>query len=150
MLACWWLSIGLVLIVILVIQTMQDMYKNEFERAWSWLIPTLIPTLSVIVGGIVHTTSNPDSKFRVTREIYRLAKWLSVAYLGLLLLTASLVGFQAQMTAVQWLEASKLWLTPLNAPVGIVLGVFFASSHSQSTGVPTGAPAAPVTPGGAH
>lgn len=139
MLACWWLGIGFGLIVLLIIQTMSNMYAGQHEQAWSWLVPMLVPTFSVIVGGIVHTASSPSSTFTVSREIYQLAKGLSIAYLGLVAITLGAVNYVAMNSpgdgaTLRWLSTSRLWLAPLNAPVGIVLGVFFASSQDRGSG----------------
>jgi hypothetical protein len=155
-LAAWWL-IGLVLSVgLLILQVSQGTYDAKdgtpalnqttnarevanvktIERAWNWLIPLVIPTFSVIVGGIVHAAGSEKPNLRVRREIYLLATWLSVVYLLLVFTTLAAVNSQNELGANVWLETSKLWLTPLGSPVGIVLGVFFASSHPMPTAGP--------------
>ncbi len=152
-LALLWLVPSLGLFVLLITQT----YNQRFDQpnqAWEWLTPIVLPTISVIVGGIVHTASNPEANHTIDQNLYRLCLWLSWFYLGVLVLSLVLAGPAAALAArraaetgitdktkiltpLQWLEMSKLWLMPLQAPVGIVLGVFFASSQPASGADPS-------------
>jgi len=156
-LAILWLLPSLILFGLMMVQT----FFLRFDKptvAWEWLIPTILPTISVIVGGIVHTASNPGTNYAIDQNLYRLCLWLSWGYLGILVVTLFLAGPAANaaaaavggtasanpVTPMSWLETSKLWITPLQAPVGIVLGVFFASSRP----VPPAGGAAPAAGAG--
>jgi hypothetical protein len=145
-LALLWLGIAAVLFLIMILQTFQDRYLVP-EQAWSWFVPTLIPTISVIVGGIVHSASTAGKDFEVEARIYDLAFLLSVAYLVLVAASVLLAGpYQVKHggNVQAWLQMSKLWLTPLEAPVGIALGVFFTSSRPSSAAAARGGEVTPA------
>lgn len=127
-LAVIWLLPCLLLFVLMMIQTFTGRLASP-ELGWKWLVATVLPTISVIVGGIVHSASDTKAAFAIDEKIYNLCKWISYGYLGIVVLTLLLAGPVAtQKTPEEWLSISNFWITPLQAPLGIVLGVFFASS----------------------
>ena len=139
-LAVIWLLPCLFLFVLMMIQTFTGRLTNP-ELGWKWRVATVLPTVSVIVGGIVHAASHSKAAFAIDEKIYNLCKWISFGYLFIVVLTLLLAGPVAtQKTPEEWLSISNFWITPLQAPLGIVLGVFFASS--KPTEEPKGAPGA--------
>ncbi len=159
-LALLWLGFTGLLFLIMIAQTFLGRY-TEVDQAWTWFIPTLIPTVSVIIGGIVHSASTAGKDFEVEARIYNLAFVLSAVYIGLVAVTVVLGGLFVGQAAAQaksaaglpgsvpgpasapktiqtWMQWSKLWLTPLEAPVGVVLGVFFTSSRPSPPNPPGG------------
>ena len=127
-LAVIWLLPCLSLFVLMMFQTFTGRLTNP-ELGWKWLVATVLPTLSVIVGGIVHSASDTKAAFAIDVKIYNLCKWISYGYLVIVVLTLVLAGpYATQKTPEEWLSISNFWITPLQAPLGIVLGVFFASS----------------------
>ena len=127
-LAIMWLLPCLLLFVLMMVQTFTGRLANP-EFGWKWLVATVLPTVSVIVGGIVHAASHSKAQFAIDEKIYNLCRWISFGYLFIVVLTLLLAGPVAtQKTPEEWLSISNFWITPLQAPLGIVLGVFFASS----------------------
>ena len=61
---------------------------TDFAWVWGWFLPTLMPTLSLIIGVLIADALRSPRRNRQVRPfLYRLALGLSCAYLGLVLLT---------------------------------------------------------------
>lgn len=52
-LACLWVSVGLALFILLVFQSIFGKFGTRVEEAWAWFLPTIMPTLSLIIGVLV-------------------------------------------------------------------------------------------------
>ena len=130
-LAVLWLVACVALVTILLFQTQVGRFGADYQRAWSWLIPQIFPTLSVIIGGISYGILNQQQEFQVDKPPYQMALWFSAAYLLIMLLTLLIEPDHKWMTNIQWLDASKLWFTALNASVNALLGAFFVSSKPK-------------------
>jgi len=118
---------GGLLFLVVVAQTMAGYYGDRAKSAWSWLLPTIMPTLSLIVGAVV--TQKPESTATVDRLAYRISLGLSLCYLLLALATIAAQPFSG-MGALDFMSTSNLWLGPLQGLLGISLGVFFGSRQS--------------------
>jgi hypothetical protein len=121
----WFAGSGLIAIL-LVAQTIRSKYGDQPEKAWSWFLPTILPTLSLIVGAVAYEASRPQEAATVDRFFFKLSISLSVVYL--LLVLATLI-FQplTQMTPLRLMDISNLWLGPIQGLVGIALGALFVS-----------------------
>jgi hypothetical protein len=105
---------------------------DEIERIWAWLLPSVMPTLSLVVGTYAATalTESPDTK-SVELLFFRVAATLSVAYLAIVTLAIWLYPLSPQ-PATKTLERVGLVLGPVQGLVSACLGVFFIS-HKQGT-----------------
>lgn len=126
--AVWFLGSGIVFVLIL-IQTLAGKYGSGAEAAWGWLMPAILPTLSLIVGATAYHASRPKRDLTVSRLAYRVALGLSVFYL-LLLLATLLVDPLTPTTPLQLMELSRFWLGPVQGLVGLALGAFFVSREA--------------------
>jgi hypothetical protein len=72
----WIIGAGATLVVAL-IRSIQDYYK-EIDILWNWLLPTVVPTLTLVVGTI---TELRQSRRTVDRFVYSFAMGASVVYL---------------------------------------------------------------------
>lgn len=124
----WFVGCSLVFVLVLV-QSILGKYGNEVERAWSWFLPTIIPTLSLIVGAVTYEARRPQTTATVDRFFFRISMGFSLAYLLLVLVTLLLQPF-SNMTPLELMDISNLWLGPVQGFVGIALGAFFVSRQT--------------------
>jgi hypothetical protein len=100
------------------------------SEAWGWLLPTFMPTLSLITGVFVmdiRGATNPEKK--VDSFLYRLALVLSIVYLFVVLLSIILHPY-SELMAIHFLNESNLWIAPLQGLVGAFLGAFFVKKEA--------------------
>jgi hypothetical protein len=128
-LALLWFAGGFVIFILLVVQSTFGKFGDEAGEVWSWFLPTIMPTLSLIVGVlVVDLTSAQDPKKKVDRFIFRLAFSLSLVYL-LLVLSTLMVQPLTRFAPTEMLKRSNLWLGPIQGLVAAALGAFFVKSE---------------------
>jgi hypothetical protein len=134
--AVWLVGTGIVF-VLLVVQSLLGRYEDKTQEAWGWLLPTIMPTLGLIVTVLGYTALDPIfSQAVVRRSFFRVAIWLSVMYLLLILLTIGVQPFVARdaNAAVELMRTSQLWLGPFQGLVASALGVLFVSKKDAPPG----------------
>jgi hypothetical protein len=97
--------------------------RFDVQGAWGWLLPTLLPSLSLMVG--VIALGPPQQPRDVDPFLLALARWLSAIYLALVL--ASLLFAWAKGSE---LKTANLFLGPLQGLVAGVLTFFFGRAAS--------------------
>jgi hypothetical protein len=125
-----WLGGAGLIFVLVVIQSLLGRYEDKAQEAWGWLLPTIMPTLGLIVTVLGYTALDPVfSQSVVRRSFFRVAIWLSALYLLLILLTIAVQPFVAQdaNAALELMRTSQLWLGPFQGLVASALGVLFVS-----------------------
>ena len=89
-LAIIWLSGSGILFFLLIAQTIFKHYGERAGDAWSWFLPTIMPTLSLILGVLVlDSLDRSQVAGRADGFLYRLAAILSGLYLVTVGLTFS-------------------------------------------------------------
>lgn len=129
-LATVWLCGAGTTIFLLVLQSLLGRYEDKTQDAWGWLLPTIMPTLGLLVTVLGYTAFDPlFSRAVVRRTFFNLALWLSVLYLVLILLTILIQPFAAHdaSKAIELMHTSNLWLGPFQGLVASALGVLFVS-----------------------
>ena len=122
----WFIGPGF-LFFLLLLQTMRGVYGDKASEAWSWLLPTFMPTLLLIVGVLVNKARLQNAQdVTVDRFMYFISFYLSIAYFIAVILTFFLSQFSAQSPLTQ-LKLSNLYLTPIQGLVSLALGAFFVS-----------------------
>ena len=124
-----WFSGSGILFALLLLQTIFGKYGTEAKDAWGLMLPTFMPTLSLIIGTLVaDTTAAKDDKeiATVDRFFFRLSCFLSIAYLLTVILTILLSPF-AKLSLLELMKLSNLWLAPFQGLVTASLGAFFVS-----------------------
>jgi hypothetical protein len=122
----WFIGAGF-LFFLLLLQTLRGVYGDKAGEAWSWLLPTFMPTLLLIVGAIVNKARLQNAQdVTVDRFMYVISFYLSIAYFIAVILTFFLSQFSAQSPLTQ-LKLSNLYLTPIQGLVSLALGAFFVS-----------------------
>ena len=133
-LAIVWLTGGGLVLVILVVQSLLNHYGNLTQEAWGWFLPTLMPTLGMILTVLTYTALDPLSSGSVVRRtFFGIALALSVTYLILVALTILIQPFAASSPEqrVGLMRTSNLWLGPVQGLVASALGVLFVSKQKK-------------------
>ncbi len=128
-LATLWLVACGIAFLLLVLQTIFGKYDGQADAAWGWLLPSVMPTLSLIIGVLVVDSRGEGSARRnADRFMFRVAFGLSAAYL-LVVLTIILAQPLTQLPALELMRQSNLYLGPLQGLVAAALGAFFIKSE---------------------
>lgn len=138
-LAGLWIVGSLLIFSLVIYQSLASVYADRVQDVWEWLLPTLIPTLTLIVTVAASTafmSSAPSAVVR--RSFYRIAFGLSAFYLVLILFTIlTLPAFNRIISArIDSLHTSNLWIGPIQGIVASALGVLFASKKKPSDSDP--------------
>jgi hypothetical protein len=105
---------------------------DEIEKVWSWLLPSIMPTLSLVVGTYAATALTQLREDRTVDTVFfRVAVALSLVYLLIVTLTILIYPFSSS-PATTTLGRIGLVLGPVQGLVSACLGVFFIS-HRQTT-----------------
>jgi hypothetical protein len=129
-LAVLWLAGSAVLFGLVFLQTTMGHFGDNASAAWSWLLPSILPTASLIVTALFKTSS-ADTK-TVDRFLFRLAFLLSLFYLG----TAVMVLLLQPLTATSPTDAlthSNVYLGPFQGLVASSFGAFFGQTETRSS-----------------
>ncbi len=129
----WLVGAGSIL-TLLVVQSLLHVYGDLTQEAWGWFLPTMMPTLGMIITVLTYTALDPISSGSVVRRAFiQIAVSLSVIYLVLVLLTIVIQPFAALNAAdrVGLMRTSNLWLGPVQGLVASALGVLFVSKQKQ-------------------
>lgn len=125
LLALLWFIGGGSLIALMFAQTLLGRYQNSVVEAWGWLLPNVMPTLSLIIGVLVadQAAAKPE-EFMVSQFLFRLIFCLSLFYISLLFLTLLLDPVSPMPLTVVF-GLSDVWLGPLQGVVAAGLGFFY-------------------------
>jgi hypothetical protein len=130
-LAGLWLTGAGLILVIVVVQSLLGHYGNDAQEALGWLLPTLMPTVSMIATVLTYTALEPKVLDAVVRKaFFNIALYLSGFYLFLILLTIAIQPF-APSGPLQLMRLSNLWLGPVQGVVASALGVLFVSKKNK-------------------
>jgi beta-lactamase regulating signal transducer with metallopeptidase domain len=146
MFASIWLGGAGLVFLILVVQSLVGRYGSQSEDAWAWYLPTVMPTLSLIIGVLASdfrttatanasatattatTTANEAKVLPVSaRGLLWLGVGLSVFYLLLVAVTILAQPFLQDVSPIELMHRSNLWLGPLQGLTAGVLAAFFRS-----------------------
>lgn len=124
----WFVGAG-VLFAIILLQSIFGRYSTKTADAWGWFLPTVMPTLSLMIGVFVtDSLRGPRRERTIDPFVYRLALGLSITYFTVALSTIALQPFAA-VTPLELLDMSNLWLGPLQGLVTGAIGVFFVKAE---------------------
>ena len=123
-----WFAGALVLFLILFGALVGGKYGTQWPRTWKWFVPTVAPSLGLILSSVVAASQSPDEGATVSRLLYRLAQGLSLFYL-LLLLFVMLAAYASAATALTLMDSSPIWLGLIQGLVATALGALFSSKQ---------------------
>jgi hypothetical protein len=122
--------VGAVLFIIVVIQSMLGRYGDRVEDAWKWFLPTIMPTLSLIIGVLVIDFKSSEKIAKVADGfLFWLAFCLSAIYLVIVALTFFIQPFTS-VPLLELMNRSNLWLGPFQGLTSAALGAFFVKAES--------------------
>src|SRR5262245_27499159 len=127
-----WLVGGGGTFMILVVQSLLHVYGDLTQEAWGWFLPTLMPSMGMIVTVLTYTALDPLMTGSVVRKTFvSIAMGLSNLYLATVILTILIQAFASKTAdeAVGLMRTSNLWLGPLQGLVASALGVLFVSKE---------------------
>lgn len=128
--ALWFTGAGIIFLTLL-FQTILGRYGENINDAWGWFLPTIMPTLSLIIGVLVMDAVGKGVNIRtVDRFFFRLSFSLSLAYLVVVSITIFMQPFST-LSAVELMKQSNLWLGPFQGLVGGSLGAFFIQGEKE-------------------
>lgn len=130
-----WLSGAGLVFLILVVQSLAGHYGSHSDDAWAWYLPTVMPTLSLIIGVLVSdfrkTGAGADLGAVAMPSTAKALLWLglalSVFYLLLVAIAILAQPFLQNLAPLELMHRSNLWLGPLQ---GLTVGVLAAFFHS--------------------
>jgi hypothetical protein len=136
-LALIWFIGGGILFAIVLMQTLLERYGSAANQAWGWLLPSVLPTLSLIIGQLVFDAVQGGNRGRtVDRFLFRLTAMLSSVYLLAVLMVILMAPFLRESGPLQLMAESNVWLGPVQGLVSAALGAFFVKAAMEEQGVP--------------
>jgi hypothetical protein len=128
----WLLLAGLIFLV-LIIQSVFGKYQNKAQEVWTWALPSIMPTLTMIVSVLgVDAARAQAREVHVQKNFYTIAMVLSACYLLLILATILIEPFTS-FDPLDLLKLSNLWLGPFQGLVASAVGFLFISRRSART-----------------
>ena len=122
------------------VQSLAGVYGEQTQAVWGWLLPNILPTLSLVIGVFAATALKESAEtdtMRVRRSFARLATALSIFHLisvGSVFIAQVYLGTTQGQGArsLALFEMANLWLGPLQGLVAAVLGALFFSSETKA------------------
>jgi len=139
-LAVLWLSLSSIIFLTLIVQSLMLVYGTDVQGVWGWILPTIFPTLGMIVTVLGYTALDPSLGDSVVRRDFLIvALSLSGAYLLFVLMT---ILMQPLSTGAPFelMKMSNLWLGPFQGLVASALGVLFVSKQAAPPDSETNTP----------
>ena len=126
-----WCISALIAFLFMIVKSIGDMYGSKTDDAWSWFLPTILPTLSLMITvAVIDFTQTPNDDKQSDIFLFRIAFWLSFIYLFLLIFTV-LNPMNYDAGPIDLMKKSNLWLGPLQGLVSAALGAFFIKSKNS-------------------
>lgn len=123
-LAILWFSWYGILFMVILIQTIGGVHKNIESKVWGWFLPTVMPTLSLMISVFIADASKENKQAdKVKRQYFRLTFFLSLFYL--FIVTVTFVGQVYWVDLVSYFEKSNMFLGPLQGLTAGMLLFFF-------------------------
>lgn len=131
LLAGVWLGGAGLVFIVLVVQSLIGRYGSQSEEAWAWYLPTVMPTLSLILGVLVSdfrtAPTHAEPAPAAAAGLLWLGLALSVFYLLLVAVAVLAQPFLQGVAPIELMHRSNLWLGPLQGLTAGVLAAFFRS-----------------------
>ena len=115
------------------------MQVDHTVDVWKWLLPNLLPTLTMMVSALAASAFIQNERSTVRRDFYHSAMGLSVFYLATvagLLLSQPIANPNSATDQLNSLRTSNIATGPLQGLVAAALGVLFATGKSEEKKTP--------------
>ncbi len=132
----WFVGSAIPFLLVVCQSAIGDRYGVRVREVWEWLLPTLVPTSTLILGVLVWEARNTRRRSRrVSRVLFRVTLGLAVVYLlivnGLLVFMQPVDPGAAGVGGIETLTGSGIYLAPLQGLVTAAFGAFFVSGESE-------------------
>ncbi|MBI5747828.1 MAG: hypothetical protein HZA00_01795 [Nitrospinae bacterium] len=131
-LAILWFGGSAGLSLLLIIQTILGHYADKYGEAWSWFLPIVMPTLSLIIGVFVSDVLKKD--IEIEKRVDNFFYWLTISLSAVYILAVSLTLFLSPVSrysSIELMKISNFWLGPLQGLVAGTLLVFFRQNGKK-------------------
>jgi hypothetical protein len=118
----WFSGAGLCFVVLLFISFFSE--GADPAALWDWFLPAIVPNLSLIIGVLVYAHRQAQTDTHIDPFLYKLALWLSLLYVLLLLLPLLFHPLTGK-TLPELLSISRLWLAAVQGLATGVMGAFY-------------------------
>jgi hypothetical protein len=127
-----WFAGGGLCFLVLVVQSQLGTYEPQTGDVWGWFLPTVMPTLALIVGALVADYRKAPAADAATQRsplgpIFLLGAILSAFYLLLVALSIVMPALQVDTAPITLMQRSNFYLGPLQGLCVAALGFFFQS-----------------------
>jgi hypothetical protein len=126
-----WVVGGVILLLFAWLQILFGHYGDEGRDVIAWLLPLIIPTVSLVTGVWVN---NVRKRSRSTKEVekktYQVVLAVSLFYLIFMALTFLIQPMVAR-PPLEVIKDSGLILSPLQGVVSVFLGIFFTQEPKK-------------------
>lgn len=132
-LAAVWFIGAAIPFVLLVAQSILGRYQDSVSEVWGWFVPSVGPTLGLILGvmgatALIDARKAESPQREVKRSFFKLAFWLSIAYF--LTLTLLLEPF-GSLHGIKLYNVANCWLGPAQTLVVAAITVLFTSQRKS-------------------
>lgn len=128
--ALLWFCGGAVAFLILMAQSIAGTWGQWTSDAWSWLLPTILPTLTLMIATFAAEANSAVKKEEVNLFSYWLCLGLSAFYLICVLVIIGAANI-VPMKPLDLMKMSSFWLAPLQGLLSGIIGVFFVKGRDS-------------------
>jgi hypothetical protein len=137
----WFIMSG-VIFFIFFYQTLEHRFKNVLDEAWTWLLPHLLPTLTMILAVFLYQAN--QSRRAAGAEIDKqidpflpnLAAVTSVIYLLSLMVIILSYEESTEQPITEYYHTFDIFLTPFQSLITAAIGLVFYTSDRENAQVP--------------
>jgi hypothetical protein len=103
--------------------TLATRFDNIISDAWGWLLPNILPTLSLILGVFFYQLKNSPEDVKIEKIYLNLCFYISFFYFLILLMI--ILSYRSTTPILDYYRSFNIVLAPLQGIVGIPIGIFF-------------------------
>ena len=126
----WLIGAGFLFFIVLV-QTLLGRYGDNTSEVWGWTLPTIMPTLSLIIGVLVMDALGKGYEIdEIDAFLFRMTFGISIFYLFAVLLVIFIQPFSS-LPPLVLMSQSNFWLAPFQGIVAATMGAFFVKAKVE-------------------
>jgi len=123
-----WVIGGSILLLVAWLQILFGHYGDKGQEVIAWLLPSIIPTVSLVTGVWANNTRQKSgSRKQIERKTFRVVLAVSLFYLIFIGLIFAIQPMVAR-PPLEVIKDSGLILSPLQGVVSVFLGIFLHKS----------------------
>jgi len=124
----WFIASGIIFLL-MIAQSFSGKFENKIDEAWGWIFPSIIPTLSLILGVFfVDMKNSLTVKKNIDNFYFKLTIYLSAFYL-LSILSILLLQPLINKPIIPLMKQSNIFLGPFQGLVTASIGLFFIKNE---------------------